>query len=224
MSEYQVRDRRKTPFFMIDNHVLDTCARTVGVTAWAVYCVLCRWAINTTKPRVSVKQIAETLGVSIPTAKRGKAKLEKHYLIRSHKTQTVSIIELLEVTQLDFLPELLSREITSDPTEVKPERSPAIPPKDHRRSVREITNDPTSYKTVLKTVLKTPGSSRGIEHHPGSSRREFEKLKTELLELREKGRQLLGQKGARHKDVIAIGQQIEVQTTKLLNLKARLQA
>jgi hypothetical protein len=225
MSEIEVRDRRRRPFFMIDNHVLDKCMKLVGVTAWAVYCVLVRFAVGTTKPRVSVRTIADLLGVTTRTAMRGKKKLEKHFLIRSHKTQSISIIELLEVTQLEFTSELFSGSDTSVTTEKKPEVTTVSPPRGHKSHFRGDINVPTSYKTVSNKTFsnKTQGSSRGIEPRPGSSRSELEKLKTELAELREKGMQLMKVKGARHKDVYAIGDQADELVKKINLLRARAQ-
>jgi hypothetical protein len=195
----EVRDRRRPPFFMIDNHVLDRCAKQVGVTAWAVYCVLVRWAINTRKPQLSVKTIAETLGISLRTAKRAKQKLEKSYLIRSHKTQSISIIELLEVTQLDFNQGLFSGGATSVPTEKQPERPPAAPRTGHQRPLPEATNVPTSFKT-LKT-LKTSSFTRGeTVSRPGKApaapprfsqsdfdERDYRKWRKEMQELQKNG-------------------------------------
>ena len=65
VGEFLVRDTRLPGHFWADNEVLDVFGVKLGAHAFAVYMVLCRFAINHTGAvRISSRKIAKLLGIS----------------------------------------------------------------------------------------------------------------------------------------------------------------
>lgn len=173
----EIKDRRRSAFFIVENHVLDLYAKVVGVTAWAVYTAICRLANEERdqegtirrKRRISVAGLATLLGINPRTVKRATRKLRGSNLIRVTKRQGVSLVEILAVEQLDFQEKLLSNGDTRVPSEPRPERTPASPPKGHGRPLRGDSHVPHSKTSLSKTSLSKRGdSSTGIKppKHP----------------------------------------------------------
>jgi len=165
--DIEVKDRRRAPWFYIDNHVLDKYGKRVGVTAWAIYTSMCRLAneqvlddgTRRRKRRISVNGLAMLWGVSRATVKRATRMLRKEQLIRVTKRQGVSEVELLNVEQLNFDDKLHFGGLTNEPSEPRSDSSPMSPPKAHKRALPRLTDEPHSKPSLSKPSSSKP---RGV--------------------------------------------------------------
>jgi hypothetical protein len=161
--DIEVKDRRRSPWFWIDNHVLDKYAKKLGPTPWAIYTTICRLAneqvlddgTRRRKRRISVNGLASIWGIDPRTVRRATRVLRKEQLIRVTKKQGVSEVELLSVEQLNFDDKLTFGQDTSVPSQTRSDRTPKSSPTGHQSPFRED-------RDVLhsKPSLSKPSSSK----------------------------------------------------------------
>ena len=79
--QFKVRDKRRKERFFIDDEYLNGAAKIVGIFGTGVYIALCRYANEEQSCFPSQERMAEQLGVSLASIKRGLKSLEKHNII-----------------------------------------------------------------------------------------------------------------------------------------------
>jgi len=124
-SKFAVRDRRSSKWFWLDKAFIDEWGGKLKPTAIAVYCVLARYANDSTQGTfVSESTIAQAIGRSISAVKRAIKVLEKASLIKKEvRPGKTNIIYLLPVEG----PGSLMTQVTNDPG--------------HQRPGSQVTND-----------------------------------------------------------------------------------
>ncbi len=96
MSEGKLVDGRPRGWFHIDNHCIDVWLPKVGPIAWSVYTYLVRKSDPKGVSFPSYSKIAESCGVSRPTAMKAVEILREHGLIEVRKRGTSSNVYVLQ--------------------------------------------------------------------------------------------------------------------------------
>lgn len=144
-----VEDRRKRPYFTIDNALLDTHGKRLGPHGIAVYTALARFANTDQECWPSRRAIHERTGVSLPQINRELNKLVDFGLIlitpqfNEKGDQTSNLYTLLD--------------IPADPliTQIPPPLSRREPP-----LIREITKQSPKKKVTQPNTNKKKGGGK----------------------------------------------------------------
>jgi len=75
---FKVRDGRRKGYFTVDNELVDDYLAIIGATAYAVYCVICKYSDRKEESFPSQNTIAEKVGVHLDTV------VEKIKILRLH--------------------------------------------------------------------------------------------------------------------------------------------
>ena len=77
-----IQDARMTQYYRKNNLIVDQYTAIIGVHAALVYDILCRYGNRTREAETSIRRMAERLGISERSVKRGVATLKYHSIIQ----------------------------------------------------------------------------------------------------------------------------------------------